>query len=103
MSANHYVEPKRAAQIEQRIGQAFDFAIDVVEMPEMLEELPDESVLGFHDDVPHPDIPANVYIVTATTPHGESIALAIDACICHGTRDARWGILAACRRAGGVS
>jgi hypothetical protein len=41
--------------------------------------------------VPHLDIPENVYIVTATTPHGESIALAIGVCICRGTRNARGG------------
>jgi hypothetical protein len=30
MNANHEIDPQRAAQIEHRIAQAFDFAIDVV-------------------------------------------------------------------------
>lgn len=45
MSTRHVISPSQAAQIEERIGQTFEFVKDVLETPEILEEIPDGAVL----------------------------------------------------------
>ena len=43
--------PAQAAQIEKRIGQAFDFVRDVIDDRRTLEEIPNGSRLAFRDIV----------------------------------------------------
>jgi hypothetical protein len=45
MSIDHHISPSQVAQITERIGHTFDFVRDVLETPEILEEIPDGAVL----------------------------------------------------------
>jgi hypothetical protein len=45
MSIDHHISPSQAAQITERIGHTFDFVRDVLETPEILDEIPDGAVL----------------------------------------------------------
>lgn len=51
MTDNYDIDPKRAAEIERRMSQAFNFLRDVIDAPETLEQIPDGSTLRFHDIV----------------------------------------------------
>lgn len=48
---DHAVDPAQVAVIETRIDQAFAFAQDVIESPELLDVIPDGATLSFRDVV----------------------------------------------------
>jgi hypothetical protein len=48
--STHDIDDATAAQIDQRLGQAFDFLRDVIDDPDILENLPDGSQLAFRDE-----------------------------------------------------
>lgn len=45
------IDPARVVTIETRIDQAFAFAQDVIECPELLDDIPDGATLYFRDVV----------------------------------------------------
>lgn len=49
MSQHDDIDDARAALIDQRIGQAFDFLADVIEDARLLDVVPDGSRLAFRD------------------------------------------------------
>lgn len=81
MSYSDDIDDAQAALIDRRIGQAFAFVKDVIDNPQLLDEIPDGSELGFAD------VPENTYIVTGKTPVGETITIAVGVCVCNETRD----------------
>jgi hypothetical protein len=88
MSESHEIDDRKAALISKRIGRTFEFLEHVVDDPRILDEIPDKSRLGFPDDgAPNPDIPLNAFIVTGTTPDGETVKIALGLCVCNEDRD----------------
>lgn len=51
MTDRHDIDPARAALITERIDQTFDFVRDVIENPQILETIPNGSMLMFRDVV----------------------------------------------------
>ncbi|MBA2598794.1 MAG: hypothetical protein H0V00_19405 [Chloroflexia bacterium] len=49
MNQDDDIDEARAALIDQRIGQTFDFLSDVIDDPKLLEAIPDGSKLAFRD------------------------------------------------------
>jgi hypothetical protein len=49
MSQHDDIDDARAALIDQRIGQSFEFLGDVIEDPRLLDAIPDGSRLAFRD------------------------------------------------------
>lgn len=45
MNRQQGIDPAQVPQITERIGQAFDFVHDVLEAPEILDEIPDGAML----------------------------------------------------------
>lgn len=53
MTDHHEIDPARAAQITERIGQVFDFVRDAIDDPRILEAIPSGSMLMFRDVLHH--------------------------------------------------
>jgi hypothetical protein len=51
--SDHDIDPARAALIDRRIAQTFAFLRDVIEEPQLLEDIPEGSELRFRDVVWH--------------------------------------------------
>ena len=47
MSDRRNIDPEEAAEVTRRIGQAFDFAQDMIDDPSVLQQIPDGSTLRF--------------------------------------------------------
>ena len=81
----HDITPEQAAMIDQRLGQAFAFLRDVLNHPDILEEIPDGATLR-HRDVVLPESGLQVRLTayrTQGTPHWSATVTGISANAAH--------------------